>query len=174
MPRFCGELKICKSAWWLLGPAAGCLVGCAASGPAPLTLPGALSAIDVESIQDDQENLTARQRRQLEIFQSILLSSSSADVSPQTRRGAAEELIAMQIAPATSILRQALGSPSAAALIAVIEAMEASSEPVAGLLATVIARLQNGPPEVVERLSSLLPRYGQPALQQTGAAARSG
>ena len=77
----------------------------------------------------------------------------------------------MQIAPATSILRQALGSPSAAALIAVIEAMEASSEPVAGLLATVIATLQNGSPEIVERLSSLLPRYGQPALQQTGAAA---
>ena len=171
MPSFCDEMRNSKPAWWFLGSVAGCLVGCAAPTAAPLTLPGALSAIDLEPTQENHEDLTARQRRQLEIFRSILLSPSSAEIEPETRRGAAEELIAMRIAPATSILGQALGSPSEAAVIAVIEAMEASSEPVAGLLATVIETLQTGSPDLVARLSSLLPRYGQSALHQTGAAA---
>ena len=170
MSRFCGEIRNGKPLWWLVGLVAGWLVACAAPGPAPLTLPGALSTADTEPIQEEQEDLTARQRRQLEIFRSILLSPSSAEIAPETRRGAAEELVAMRIAPATSILGQALGSANEATVIAVIEAMEASSEPVAGLLATVIATLQSGSPEIVARLSSLLPRYGQPALQQTGAA----
>ncbi len=171
MSRFFDEIRNGKPVRRLLGPVAGCLVGCAAPGPAPLTLPGALSAANMEPIQENQADLTTRQRRQIEIFQSILLSSSSVDVAPETRRSAAEELIAMRIAPATSILAQALGSDSEAPVIAVIEAMEASSDPVAGLLATVITTLQTGSPEIAERLSSLLLRYGQPALQQTGAAA---
>ncbi len=171
MSRFCREIRNGKPLWWLFGPLAGWLLGCAAAGPAPLVLPGALSAADTESFQENQEDLTVRQRRQLEIFRSILLNPSSAEIEPQTRRGAAEELVAMRIGQATSILAQALGSDSEAAVIAVIEAIEASSDPVAGLLATVITTLQTGSPEIAERLSSVLLRYGRPALQQTGAVA---
>jgi hypothetical protein len=77
----------------------------------------------------------------------------------------------MRMAPATAILRQGLGSGRGPVVVAVIEAMEASPQPVAGLLQTVIATLQDGSPQIVERLSSLLPRYGEPALQLAGSMA---
>ncbi|MCH7848010.1 MAG: hypothetical protein IIB53_06560 [Planctomycetes bacterium] len=171
MSKYRGEIGGGRAPWWLLAGVVGWLVGCAEPDSASLARPGALSAVGTDPAQDDPEDLTAQQRRQLEIFQSMLLSPPTAEIEPATRRGAAEELIAMRLAPATAILRQALGSGRGPVVVAVIEAMEASPQPVAGLLQTVIATLQAASPQIVERLSSLLPRYGEPALQLAGSMA---
>ncbi len=171
MSKYRGEIGGGRAAWWLLAGVASWLAGCAEPSSASLARPGALSAVETNPAQDDPEDMTPRQRRQLEIFQSILLSPSTAEIEPETRRGAAEELIAMRMPPATAILQQALGSGRGPVVVAVIEAMEASPQPVAGLLQTVVATLQDGSSEFVERLSSLLPRYGEPALQLAGSIA---
>ena len=171
MSKYRGEIGGGRAAWWLVAGVAGWLAGCAGTDSGPAVQPGALSAVGTDPDQDDREDLTHRQRRQLEIFQSILLSPPTAEIESATRRGAAEELIAMQMAPATTILRQALGSGRGPVVVAVIEAMEATPQPVAGLLQSVIATLQDGSPQIVERLSSLLPRYGEPALQLVGSVA---
>lgn len=171
MSKYRCEIGNGRAVWWLLAAVAGWLAGCAGTDSGRLARPGALSAVETDHAQDDREDLTLRQRRQLEIFQSHLLSPPTAEIEPATRRGAAEELIAMQLAPATAILRQALSSGRGPVVVAVIEAMEASPQPVAGLLQTVIATVQDGSPEIVERLISLLPRYGEPALQLAGSVA---
>ncbi|MEE8155669.1 MAG: hypothetical protein V3T53_12015 [Phycisphaerales bacterium] len=171
MSKYRGEIGGGRAAWWLLATVAGWFAGCAEPRSGSLARPGALSAVATDPAQDDREDLTPSQRRQLEIFQSTLLSPPTSEIEPATRRGAAEELIAMRLAPATAILRQALGSGRGPVVIAVIEAMEASPQPVAGLLQAVVATLQDGSPQIVERLNSLLLRYGEPALQLAGSMA---
>ncbi|MCZ6851957.1 MAG: hypothetical protein O7F17_09975, partial [Planctomycetota bacterium] len=171
MSKYRSEIGGGRAACWLLAGVGGWLAGCAEPSSGPLARPGALSAVGTDPAQDDREDLTPSQRRQLEIFQSTLLSPPTAEIEPATRRGAAEELIAMRMTPAIAILRQALGSGRGPVVIAVIEAMEASPQPVAGLLQTVVERLQDGSPQIVERLNSLLLRYGEPALQLAGSMA---
>ena len=126
MSKYRCEIGNGRAVWWLLAAVASWLAGCAGTDSGRLARPGALSAVETDQAQDDREELTLRQRRQLEIFQSHLLSPPTAEIEPATRRGAAEELIAMQLAPATAILRQALSSGRGPVVVAVIEAMEAS------------------------------------------------
>ncbi len=72
-------------------------------GPGPATSGGATQG------QDHPDALSARQRRLLQVFGTILLNPSN-DIDTETRRRAAEELIAMGLPEATARLDHALRS----------------------------------------------------------------
>ena len=112
-----------------------------------------------------------RQKRQLELFDSTV-RNPSADISPEIRVSAAEELIAMDIPEAIERLSLALRSDEPVVVTAVIDAMEASPEPVADLLPAAAETLTDATVEQVEKLSLILPRYGEEALVLVSAAAR--
>jgi hypothetical protein len=112
-----------------------------------------------------------RQQRQLEVFDRTV-RNPSADIDPEIRRQAAEELIAMDQPEATARLAEALGSGEPTVETAVIDAMEASPEPVEGLLPTAVTTLGDVSGPRLEKLSLVLSRYGQPALQRVAALAR--
>jgi HEAT repeat protein len=123
------------------------------------------------SSQDKVDEQVLRQQRQLEVFDRTV-RNPSADIDPEIRRQAAEELIAMDQPEATARLAEALGSGEPTVETAVIDAMEASPEPVEGLLPTAVATLGDVSGPRLEKLSLVLSRYGQPALQRVAALAR--
>jgi hypothetical protein len=116
------------------------------------------------------EEMTLRQQRQLEVFNSTV-RNPSADIDPEIRRSAAEELIAMNHPEATEKLAEALGSQEPPVVLAVIDAMESSPEPVEGLLPAAVGTLKDACGERLEKLSLVLPRYGPHALEQVAALA---
>lgn len=114
-----------------------------------------------------------RERRQLEVFDS-LVRNPSADIDPQLRRKAAEELIAMGTPEATERLAEALRSGDPVVSNAVIDAMESTDEPIEGLLSAAADTLQDVSGEELEKLSLVLPRYGPEALNNVAALAHNG
>lgn len=117
------------------------------------------------------DELNKRQQRQLTVFASTV-RNPSADIDPQTRRGAAQELIAMNSTEATESLADALGSGEPVVVMAVIDAMENSEEPVEGLLPAAAQTLQSATGERLEKLSLVLPRYGPEALTMVASLAQ--
>ena len=117
------------------------------------------------------DDLTERENRQLEVFNSMV-RNPSADIDPEIRVTAAQELIAMDIQPATDRLCDALRSGEPVVVAAVIDAIEASPEPVDGLLPAVTETLSDASDEQMEKLYLVLPRYGDEALALVAAAAR--
>src|SRR5262245_55641985 len=105
----------------------GCLGACMDSKGRPNFL-----GIPLQPRSDDQEQ-PERQRRQLEVFDGTI-RNASPDIDPELRRQAAEELIAMELPEATERLAEALRSGEPVVVQAVIDALEATSEPVPGLL----------------------------------------
>ena len=131
-----------------------------------------LFGIPLPSIsKSSDDDLTERENRQLEVFTSIV-RNPSADIDPEIRVTAAEELIAMDIQPATDRLCDALRSGEPVVVSAVIDAIEASPEPVEGLLPAVTETLSDASDEQMEKLYLVLPRYGDEALDMVAAAAR--
>ncbi len=118
----------------------------------------------------DQE-LTERQRRQMEVFGGTIRNPSS-DIDPDIRRQAAEELIAMENPGATERLSDALRSGEPVVIQAVIDALESGSEPVPGLLPAATETLRHVTDQQLEKLALILPRYGEPALKQVATLAR--
>ncbi len=118
------------------------------------------------------DDLSAREQRQLDLFDSTV-RNPSADIDPKTRLLAAQELIAMNDAAATERLAEALRSGEPAVVMAVIDAMDASPEPVEGLLPAAVETLQTASGEHLEKLSLILPRYGPEALQRVARLARA-
>ncbi|MCZ6544642.1 MAG: hypothetical protein O6913_02920 [Chloroflexi bacterium] len=110
-----------------------------------------------------KEQKALRRQRQLEVFESTV-RNPSADIDAQTRRHAAEELIAMDVPEATEKLIAALGCGEPVVIQAVLEAMELSPNPVAGLLPAAVGTLDDASDANREKLSLILPRYGRPAL----------
>lgn len=110
-----------------------------------------------------QEQKALRRQRQLEVFDSTVRNPST-DIDAQTRRQAAEELIAMDEPDATERLIAALGCDEPVVIHAVIEAMELSPNPVPGLLPAAVGTLHDASDANREKLSLILPRYGRPAL----------
>ncbi len=110
-----------------------------------------------------KEQKALRRQRQLEVFESTV-RNPSADIDVQTRRHAAEELIAMDVPEATEKLIAALGCDEPVVIQAVLEAMESSPKPVAGLLPAAVGTLDDASDANREKLSLILPRYGRPAL----------
>jgi hypothetical protein len=123
------------------------------------------------SSQDKSDEQARRQQRQLEVFDRTV-RNPSADIDPEIRRQAAEELIAMDVPEATDRLAGALGSGEPTVELAVIDAMESSPQPVEGLLPAAVATLQDTSGSRLEKLSLVLPRYGQPALNRVAVLAR--
>ncbi len=101
-----------------------------------------------------------------------MVQNPSTDIDPEIRVRAAEELIAMDIQPATDRLCEALRSGEPVVVSAVIDAIEASPEPVDGLLPAVTETLRDASDEQMEKLYLVLPRYGDEALALVAAAAR--
>ncbi len=117
------------------------------------------------------DDLSAREQRQLDLFDSTV-RNPSADIDPKTRLLAAQELIAMNNAAATQLVAEALRSGEPAVVMAVIDAMDGSPEPVDGLLPAAAETLQTASGEHLEKLSLILPRYGPEALQRVAHLAR--
>ncbi len=117
------------------------------------------------------DDLTERENRQLNVFNSMVRNPST-DIDPAIRVTAAEELIAMDIQPATDRLCDALRSGEPVVVSAVIDAIEASPEPIDGLLPAVTETLSVANDEQMEKLYLVLPRYGDEALVLVAAAAR--
>lgn len=146
--------------------AALAMVGCAASSKKPN-----LFGIPLPSFSSSEPELSEREQRQLELFDRTI-HNASRDIEPLTRQQAAEELIAMDIAEATAVLARALESGEPSVVMAVIDAMEDSPEPVAGLLPAATATLQHIPDGLLEKLALVLPRYGPEALNRVAVLAR--
>ena len=117
------------------------------------------------------DDLTERENRDLGVFNSVV-RNPSADIDPEMRVSAAESMIAMDIQPATDRLCDALRSGEPVVVSAVIDAIEASPEPIGGLLAAVTETLSDASEEQMEKLYLVLPRYGDEALALVAAAAR--
>ncbi|MHC4775527.1 MAG: hypothetical protein ACYTBR_09715 [Planctomycetota bacterium] len=123
------------------------------------------------SSQDKVDEQALRQQRQMEVFDRTVRNPST-DIDPEIRRQAAEELIAMDQPEATARLAEALGSGEPTVELAVIDAMEASPQPVEGLLPAAVATLQDVSGPRLEKLALVLPRYGKAALNRIAALAR--
>ncbi|MHC4825635.1 MAG: hypothetical protein ACYTEY_03655, partial [Planctomycetota bacterium] len=123
------------------------------------------------SSQEKEDERSLRQRRQLEVFDRTV-RNPSPDIDPDIRRQAAEELIAMDMPEATERLADALGSGEPMVELAVIDAMESVPEPVDGLLPAAVATLKDASGPRLEKLSLVLPRYGDPALNRVAVLAR--
>ncbi|MHC4901213.1 MAG: hypothetical protein ACYTGD_06075 [Planctomycetota bacterium] len=123
------------------------------------------------SSQEKEDEQSLRQRRQLEVFDRTV-RNPSPDIDPDIRRQAAEELIAMDMPEATERLADALGSGEPMVELAVIDAMESVPEPVDGLLPAAVATLKDASGPRLEKLSLVLPRYGDPALNRVAVLAR--
>jgi hypothetical protein len=121
--------------------------------------------------QDKEDEQALRQRRQLEVFDRTV-RNPSPDIEPDIRLQAAEELIAMDLPEATERLAEALGSGEPTVELAVIDAMESSPELVEGLLPAAAASLRDASGPRLEKLSLVLPRYGDPALNRVAVLAR--
>ena len=78
----------------------------------------------------------------------------------------------MDVPPATDRLSDALRRGEPVVVSAVIDAMEASPEPVEGLLSAATETLAVATGEQLEKLYLVLPRYGDEALSMVAAAAR--
>ncbi len=125
--------------------------------------------VSLDAPADD--DLSDRQRRQLQVFDSTV-RNPSPDIDPEIRRQAAEELMAMDAPAATAILADAMRSGEAPVSLAVIEAMESSPRLVPGLLEPSVDTLQVSSDESREKLAMILPRYGRPALDLVAHRAR--
>jgi hypothetical protein len=123
------------------------------------------------SSQNKEDEQSVRRQRQLEVFDRTV-RNPSPDIDPEIRRQAAEELIAMDMHEATERLAEALGSGQPTVELAVIDAMESSPEPVEGLLPAAVATLQDASGPRLDKLSLVLPRYGDPALNRVAVLAR--
>ncbi|MHC4220003.1 MAG: hypothetical protein ACYSU7_16285 [Planctomycetota bacterium] len=123
------------------------------------------------SSQDKADEKALRQQRQMEVFDRTV-RNPSADIDPEIRRQAAEEMIAMDLPDATARLAEALGSGEPTVELAVIDAMESAPEPVEGLLPAAVATLQDASGPRLDKLSLVLPRYGEPALNRVAVLAR--
>jgi hypothetical protein len=123
------------------------------------------------SSQSKEDEQALRQQRQLEVFDRTV-RNPSPDIDPEIRRQAAEELIAMDMHEATDRLAEALGSGQPTVELAVIDAMESAPEPVEGLLPAAVATLQDASGPRLDKLSLVLPRYGDPALNRVAVLAR--
>jgi len=117
------------------------------------------------------DDLTERENRDLDVFNSTV-RNPSPDIDPEIRVKAAEALIDMDIQPATDRLCDALRSGEPVVVSAVIDAIEASPEPIDGLLPAVTETLSDASDEQMEKLFLVLPRYGDEALALVAAAAR--
>ncbi len=144
---------------------AAVLVGCSGDSS---SLTGFFGFAQREPAIDD---LTVRQQRQLELFSSTV-RNPSPDIDPATRLQAAEELIEMNSTEATARLADALRSDEPVVVLAVIDAMEMTPEPVASLLPAAAETLQEATGERLEKLSLVLPRYGPDALELVAVYAR--
>lgn len=109
--------------------------------------------------------LTPRQRRQLGVFGPTLLNPSDA-IDAETRLQAAEELLAMDMPEAMSVLKQALRNGEAKVSLAVVTAMQSSPQLTQGLLEPAVAALVNASAETVDPLSAVLVAYGDDACRQ--------
>lgn len=123
------------------------------------------------AVATDEQSV--RLQRQLELF-SRTVQNPSDDIAPQTRRQAAEELIEMNTPAATDRLAEALRGGEPTVVMAVIDAMERTPEPVKGLLPAATETLQEATGERLEKLSLVLPRYGPEALAMVAVLARNG
>jgi hypothetical protein len=146
----------------VLASAAALLAGCGGSDGSS---GGFLGIQFPSSSQDKADQQAIRQQRQLEVFDHMVRNPSDA-IDPDTRRKAAQELIAMDLPDATERLSEALASGEPMVELAVIDAMEASPEPVEGLLPAAVNALKVSSGLRLEKLSLVLPRYEDPALQQ--------
>ncbi|MHC4414107.1 MAG: coiled-coil domain-containing protein [Planctomycetota bacterium] len=122
-----------------------------------------LDSSEPAATQRPKDQMVTREDRQLLVFSRTVLNPSG-DIDPQTRRHAAQELIAMDATEAIDALDEALRSGEPPVVGAVIDAMELSAQPVPGLLPAAVATLQEAQGETLEKLSLLLPRYGPQAL----------
>jgi hypothetical protein len=109
------------------------------------------------------EELTVRQRRQLQVFGPTVLSPS-ADIPAEARRAAAEELLAMEVPESRTILIDGLGSGRAPVMLAVAAAMTSTPKPVPWLLEPALDALAAAPREVLDQLSAGLARYDEDGL----------
>ncbi|MHC4948202.1 MAG: hypothetical protein ACYTG1_08060 [Planctomycetota bacterium] len=107
--------------------------------------------------------VTGRQERLLRIFGPILLNPSE-DIDPDTRRAAATELMALGVDDAFDVLDTALRSGQPAVVGAVIDAMAEQVDPAPTLLEPAVAALGTAPDALLDQLSFVLARYGEPAL----------
>ncbi len=108
-------------------------VGCSASLPearrpfdTAIVATGAVSELAAPLVQPDETPPpTDRQDRQLQVFGPTLLNPSS-DIDVSTRRGAAEELIAMATPQSIDVLTQGLESGAAPVMTAIVGAVDAA------------------------------------------------
>jgi hypothetical protein len=143
--------------------------GCAAIPEAELSPPpsqialgstGTMEATQSPSVEPPA--LTEQQQRHVQVFSATLLSAS-ADIDAETRRSAAQELLAMNRAESLQALDQALRSRTPAVMLAAIGAMQ-SAKPAPALLEPAVAALDNAPLSVIEPLSWVIARYGEAAV----------
>ncbi|MHC4446409.1 MAG: hypothetical protein ACYSXF_01200 [Planctomycetota bacterium] len=153
----------------LVGAIAAC-AGCETPSPRPWPTraanqqgPGAARAEAPRPSAITQ--LTPRQRRQLGVFGPTLLNASDA-IDAETRLRAAEELLAMGLPEAMSVLAQALRGGEAKVMMAVITALQSSPQPPPSLLEPAVDAVVDAPAETVDPLSIVLVAYGDDACRR--------
>jgi HEAT repeat protein len=107
---------------------------------------------------DDLPPLTERQQRQLQIFGPVLLNPSS-DIASETRRSAAEELIAMNAPQAVALLAEGLRGPNPGVREAVVKATIAAPQPPDGLLQPLVQTLRSADVADRQDLGTAVARY---------------
>ncbi len=129
-----------------------------------------LFGIPLPTISSSDDDLTDREKRELEVFDSTM-RNPSADIAPKIRVSAAEALITMNTPPATERVSTALTSGEPVVVTAVLDAMQSSPKPVKGLLPAAVETLKDASDDQLEKLRLILPTYGDEALKLVAAAA---
>jgi hypothetical protein len=103
---------------------------------------------------------------------SMILTDPATD--PAIRSGAAERLRDMRRPQAIDVLAAGLTGGDTSVLLAVIDAMNSSAEPIAGLLLPAVEALRTVPEQALELLAGALAKYGEEGVGHVAVLARNG
>jgi hypothetical protein len=130
----------------------------------PLIMTGTSGAVSAQ--QGPPSTVLSRQQREDLRFFAAILNNPANDA--ETWTGAARRLLQMQVPQAVDVLDDVLRSGDAPRMLAVIEAMLSQPQPAPALLDAAVDALRTAPPEVLNRLSILLIRYEDAAIDRVG------
>lgn len=105
--------------------------------------------------------LTVQQERDLAFYRAILENPTN---HPDTRIGAADRLLGLDVPQAVEVLDGALRHGAPPVRRSVVEALRLADEPVPGLLDGAVHALRTAEPEVLDQLAIIINRYGDEGL----------
>ncbi len=140
-----------------------CAVSTADAIRAHEAVPGAPWAlVEPEPAEEVQETvLTAEEQGELSYHASIVQNPAN---SLETRAGAAERLLRLNLPEAIEILDTALSSGDPELMLPVLQAMNTIQRPVPGLLPTAVNALRSAPEEILDQLAIVIANHEEPAF----------